>query len=119
MRDKESQPEGSGSSKPNKTEIGVPEDKEAFPGDASPPRRSRQLLDPNEAFASAVQVVTLITAVIFGAWAIKSYSAAQHANALSQSSLQQTLIANQLTLLSLCVSNPVTVFSSTTNNVAF
>ena len=49
-----------------------------------------------------MQFVALIVAVIFGVWAIKSYNAVQKANAVAENGLRQSLLANQMSLLSLC-----------------
>ena len=49
-----------------------------------------------------MQFVALIVAVIFGVWAIKSYNAAQKANAFAENGLRQSLFANQMSLVSLC-----------------
>jgi hypothetical protein len=57
-----------------------------------------------------IQVISVITAVVFGVWAIKSFDAAQQANFLARTALEQTLIANQLALLSICASNQVGFF---------
>ena len=63
----------------------------------------------NEMINAIMQVVALIAALVCGAWAIKSYDTAQRANTLANMGLQQTLIANQLALLAVCVSNQVGV----------
>ncbi|PVF92666.1 hypothetical protein CPB86DRAFT_819428 [Serendipita vermifera] len=63
-------------------------------------------------FSIGVEIISLITAIIFGMWAIRSYDAATKANAMTEEglrqnalALQQSLIANQLPLLALCGSN--------------
>jgi hypothetical protein len=63
----------------------------------------------NEIVNAIIQVIAVIAALVFGAWAIKSYDEAQQANALARTGLQQTLIANQLALLAVCASNEVGV----------
>ena len=61
-----------------------------------------------------LQALALIIALVFGAWAIKSYNAAEAANNLSSASLSASddsanmanslaLVANQLALLTLCL----------------
>jgi hypothetical protein len=61
----------------------------------------------NEIVNGIIQVIAVIVALVFGAWAIKSYDSAQQANALARNGLQQTLIANQLALLAVCASYQV------------
>ena len=63
----------------------------------------------NEIVNGIIQVVAVVAALVFGAWAIKSYDEAQQANTLARTGLQQTLIANQLALLAVCASNQVGV----------
>jgi hypothetical protein len=56
----------------------------------------------SEITQGGMQFAALIVAVIFGVWAIKSYNAAQKANALAENGLRQSLLANQMSLVSLC-----------------
>jgi hypothetical protein len=65
----------------------------------------------SEIISSVVQLISIIAAFTFGVWAIKSYNAAQRANSLTENGLRQTLTANQLALLSLCMSNQVSPVS--------
>lgn len=70
----------------------------------------------NEVVNGIIQLISVIAALIFGVWAVKSFGAAQEANFLAQTALQQALIANQLTLLSVCTSNfQVWIFTSPTD----
>jgi hypothetical protein len=61
----------------------------------------------NEIANGIMQLISVIAALIFGVWAIKSFDAALDANSLATNALQQTLIANQLALLSICASDQV------------
>jgi len=71
----------------------------------------------------AIQVAGIITAAIFGAWAVKSYESSNLANRLAQDSLsesndanqlaqaaiQQSLYANVLALINFCLSEQVSL----------
>jgi hypothetical protein len=75
----------------------------------------------NEIMKYTVRLLAFTVTIIFGVWAAKSYNteevsnkllisaltAAEQANTLSTSVLQQGIYANQLALLSLCASNQV------------
>jgi len=61
----------------------------------------------SETINYVIQLIAVITALIFGAWAIKSYDVTQHANQLSNFAIQQSMFANQLALLSFCNSDVV------------
>ena len=63
----------------------------------------------NEIIHGLLQVIGVIAALVFGAWAIKSYETAEQANSLARTSLQQAVIANQLALLVGCGSNQVSM----------
>ena len=60
-----------------------------------------------EIIQGALQIIALILGVVFGVWAIKSYDAAQQANAIANLSLRQSLVANQLALVAFCGSSQV------------
>ncbi|KAG2018295.1 hypothetical protein CC2G_007734 [Coprinopsis cinerea AmutBmut pab1-1] len=49
-----------------------------------------------------LQLVTIIAAFVFGAWAIKSYAAAEKANILAKAAIEQSEWSNKLALLALC-----------------
>jgi len=65
----------------------------------------------NEVAVIALQIVSMIIAAIFGAWAIRSYDSANIANKLSEAALDQTSMANQLAILALCQTDPVSMSS--------
>jgi len=79
----------------------------------------------NEIAHVALQVVAIVIAAIFGAWAIRSYDSAkianelsknslsesQTANMLSKAALDQTNMANKLAILVLCQTHPVSMSS--------
>ncbi|KAK4938584.1 hypothetical protein LTR10_021015 [Elasticomyces elasticus] len=52
-----------------------------------------------------LQILGFGTAIAFGVFAVKSVNVGDTANVYSDQSMQQALIANQLTLLSVCLSN--------------
>ncbi|KDR81225.1 hypothetical protein GALMADRAFT_208032 [Galerina marginata CBS 339.88] len=54
-----------------------------------------------------LQVSGAIIASVFGVWAIKSYDSANVANGLAVEALQQSLLANKMTLASLCLGDQV------------
>ena len=62
---------------------------------SSPTTRRLFPYEWGEIIQGGMQFAALIVAIIFGVWAIKSYDAAQKANAMS-------LLANQMSLVSLC-----------------
>jgi hypothetical protein len=64
----------------------------------------------SEIINGVIQVISVIATVVFGVWAVKSFDAAQQANFLIRTALEQTLIANQLALLLICASNQVSFF---------
>ena len=57
-----------------------------------------------------IQVAGVIIAGVFGAWAVKSYESANVANRLAQEALQQSLNANILAIISICLSDQVSCF---------
>jgi hypothetical protein len=64
-----------------------------------------------EIFGGVTQIVGLIAAFVFGVWAVKSFDAAEQANAIAAAGVNQAIIANKLALMSLCVSQPVSVLA--------
>ncbi|PVF92665.1 hypothetical protein CPB86DRAFT_819427 [Serendipita vermifera] len=72
----------------------------------------KHFLTTKAIFSTGLELISLITAIIFGIWAIRSYDAAVKANQMSEEgikqntlALKQSLIANQLALLALCTSS--------------
>jgi hypothetical protein len=57
----------------------------------------------------SIQVAGIIIAAIFGVWAVKSYNSSNDANQLAQAALQQSLYANVLALINLCLSELVSL----------
>jgi hypothetical protein len=74
----------------------------------------RRFLTTKGIFDGGIQIISLITAIIFGVWAIRSYDAAVLANSMAESALkqgitalQQGTVANQLALIALCEQSEV------------
>jgi len=109
----------------NETQLTLPESHTAAANDIASPKmgKGKWPFTGNEMVNFVIQLVSLIAAITFGIWAVKSYNAALRANYLSsvsyqsaqssfeaaQNALYLSGVANRLALLSFCASNTVSV----------